>query len=666
MKKLFIRQEPRLKQTLRLLIPALIISTFIVGLSTFLYMQFANPKQAKGAVETLPTGTFIINMGVSPQTVSNGLKPYGLIYELVNTFKIPVKWSINTAKAKDAADFTFGGVNYCGGTFIVPGDLIDTTVQSRLSYWMSQGVVGIYTNAALSVPVSMTINSFPRIVIDTLSGNQIIIQNYFNNASIPSSAYSTGTPTSVTSCDDLWVNPHGDPTWSSHGNLFNFAATMKGYIWSQCHSVSMLENVVNPLNTSQKLNFLSTTGLQCYGASKCVGVTETHAKPAVNPITHKLPGDPIMQFMGSMSGACTGGSEQWYVPLSAGAWRSTTMRLVTTSTGVSPKEGVVMVYGPAFGVSTNGWVMYEGGHDLDASGTTAEKVAAQRAFFNFCLLAGRARTPQISASSIQSSFVAGMQGNVSVNVSGGTAPYSYQWTSSINGTFGSPTSASSTFTPALQSQNQNGTITVVITDACNRTTIQKISIRSSGSSLPVSFLWTKAIPYEPGVMVSWATANEKNNDYFTVYRSLGNEEFMRIAEVKGAGSSTSQKSYSFHDKAAPLGELLYRIAQTDYDGTTKFFEPVSVIHRKLISGLMISPNPIMDQTKISFFAEESGSTELEMYDIHGKLIARSNITFVEGNNVFRWERMDNLQPGNYFLKLIAKNKTPIALSFIKM
>jgi len=62
MKKLFIRQEPRLKQTLRLLIPALIISTFIVGLSTFLYMQFANPKQAKGAVETLPTGTFIINM----------------------------------------------------------------------------------------------------------------------------------------------------------------------------------------------------------------------------------------------------------------------------------------------------------------------------------------------------------------------------------------------------------------------------------------------------------------------------------------------------------------------------------------------------------------------------------------------------------------------------
>lgn len=31
---------------------------------------------------TFKTGSYIINMGVSPQTIGNGLKPYGFIYEM--------------------------------------------------------------------------------------------------------------------------------------------------------------------------------------------------------------------------------------------------------------------------------------------------------------------------------------------------------------------------------------------------------------------------------------------------------------------------------------------------------------------------------------------------------------------------------------------------------
>lgn len=42
--------------------------------------------------------------GVTPQTVGNGLKPYGLVYDLVKNFKVPVKWVINTTKAKDGIE----------------------------------------------------------------------------------------------------------------------------------------------------------------------------------------------------------------------------------------------------------------------------------------------------------------------------------------------------------------------------------------------------------------------------------------------------------------------------------------------------------------------------------------------------------------------------------
>ena len=54
---------------------------------------------------TIPAGSFIINMGVLPQTVANGLKPYGLVYELLAN-GCPVDWVINGSKVKDGADFS--------------------------------------------------------------------------------------------------------------------------------------------------------------------------------------------------------------------------------------------------------------------------------------------------------------------------------------------------------------------------------------------------------------------------------------------------------------------------------------------------------------------------------------------------------------------------------
>lgn len=648
MKKIFQVQRLRTRITLQQVSIALAISAFVIGLSWFFYLQLGTSTDAKGANETLPSGSFIIDMGSASPTVGSGLKPYGLIHEMISIHQIPVQWCINGSKVKDGTDFTYNGVNYKGGSFVIPGDLIDASIQSRIAYWISQGVQGVYTTSSVSVPVEYTINSFPNIVVDTLSGNQSIIITYFNNAGIQSSAYSLGTPNSVTACHDLWVNPHGDPTWATHGNLYNFAINQKGYIWSQCHSVSMLENVVNPLNNAQKMNFLSTSGLKCYGNNGCLGILETHDKPPTSPFNYFYPLDPVMQFMGGLSGACADGSEQWFIPLSTSTWRNSTRRLVTTSDGVSPSEGAMVVYGPAFGNNANGWVMYEGGHNLNGAGTTAEKVAAQRAFLNFSLLAGKARTPQLTSSSIQQSFVSGMTGNVSVNVAGGTPPYTYSWSATIPGVFGSPNSSATTFTPALTSSNKTGTIIVVITDACNRVTFEKRSITSSGSALPVTLLWTKAVKQNQNVNVSWATAQEKNNDFFTVYRSLNDEDFVSIGKVKGSGNSNAVKEYSFIDEAAPYGDLMYKISQTDFDGNTKMFEPVALRNTAQFSKLKVWPNPVNENSMISFQSEKSGMATLEIWGVLGQLVASKSISLQKGENTIQFSEL-NLKKNGYFV-----------------
>ncbi|NNF01244.1 MAG: hypothetical protein HKN22_01025, partial [Bacteroidia bacterium] len=45
--------------------------------------------------DTIPKGSYIINLGITPQTIENGLKPYGLVHVILEHFNTPVIWAIN-------------------------------------------------------------------------------------------------------------------------------------------------------------------------------------------------------------------------------------------------------------------------------------------------------------------------------------------------------------------------------------------------------------------------------------------------------------------------------------------------------------------------------------------------------------------------------------------
>ena len=217
-------------------------SMFFLVLSgcIYLFLSLGKTEKVKAANPTqlITTGSFIINMGISPQTYSNGLKPYGMIYELLNTYKVPIYWVINDAKAKDATDFTHNGVNYSGGPFIVPQEYISTTVATRITYWLTQGISGAYSVSPISVPVYSTLTMFPTVMIDNLSNKQSIIAQYYTNAGIPAAAYSYGNPATLTGCTDIWTNPHGDPAWATHSYLKNFVTVER--ILKYVHSVTQL------------------------------------------------------------------------------------------------------------------------------------------------------------------------------------------------------------------------------------------------------------------------------------------------------------------------------------------------------------------------------------------------------------------------------------------
>lgn len=426
------------------------------------------------AVEKIPAGSFIIDVGAEKQTPANGLMPYGLVYELLKTHRVPVKWIINPNKQKDGADFTYNGKTYKGGAFIILAQYRTAEVNTAITVWKLQGVRGDETYADQNLDVYATLSYAPRWTIDKTTIWAYIVADFFKNAGIPPSAHGGPdqsqwkTPAELTECDDIFVFPHADPVWAEHSNLLTWNRDHKGAIWAACHTPSVLEAVKSP-DGKEQLNFLSTTGLVNYNNHQVIGNI---------PFSYLHPTDPVMQFMGKLDIAANSGTENYYLPLKTGKWRDGTKVLVTTTTNneipsISNGPAAVTVYGRGYDDANNGWVMYQGGHFHN--GTSAiepDHVAVQRAFFNFSLMSVIDRQnngvkPQITASST-------MNGGGSYPVRFSLPPgvdissYAIKWTASSGKIEPDDTSENITYTPPADPTIKIALITLVLTDACGR------------------------------------------------------------------------------------------------------------------------------------------------------------------------------------------------------
>jgi hypothetical protein len=94
------------------------------------------------------------------------------------------------------------------------------------------------------------------------------------------------------------------------------------------------------------------------------------------------------------------------------------------------------------------------------------------------------------------------------------------------------------------------------------------------SSLPIELAEFKATIVNGEPHLVWKTLTEKNNEYFTIHRSFNGLDYDVITTINGAGSSMEEKMYSYTDHDLLSGPVYYQLSQTDYDGTTEFFNVV--------------------------------------------------------------------------------------------
>lgn len=111
--------------------------------------------------------------------------------------------------------------------------------------------------------------------------------------------------------------------------------------------------------------------------------------------------------------------------------------------------------------------------------------------------------------------------------------------------------------------------------------------------LGVSWLNFSGINQDDQNLLTWITASETNNDYFTIERSKDGKEWIELGQVDGAGNTNRMIYYSFidYDPLFPFG--YYRLKQTDFDGVYSYSKTITISREKLDGNFVskIFPNP---------------------------------------------------------------------------
>lgn len=141
----------------------------------------------------------------------------------------------------------------------------------------------------------------------------------------------------------------------------------------------------------------------------------------------------------------------------------------------------------------------------------------------------------------------------------------------------------------------------------------------SCSTLPVELVYFKG-GRESGNKnyLSWLTASESNNNYFTVERSTDGTDFGHVvALVPGAGNSNQEVNYNVYDEYPPTGINYYRLKQTDNNGDFAYSDIIfidnSIADKKIIAVYNIfGQNIDRNASGIKFILYSDGSVKKKL------------------------------------------------------
>ncbi len=163
------------------------------------------------------------------------------------------------------------------------------------------------------------------------------------------------------------------------------------------------------------------------------------------------------------------------------------------------------------------------------------------------------------------------------------------------------------------------------------------------------------------VILRWSTASETNNYGFEIQRRTESAGWSRISFIQGQGSTTKSSLYSFTDNSVSNGKYLYRLKQSDLDGTFSYSNIIDVDVNKASDFALEQnyPNPFNPVTRISFSIPQTGFVNLSVYNVLGeKVVTLINEIKSAGNHAVDFDASE-LTSGVYVYRLQAGSSVSI-------
>lgn len=185
--------------------------------------------------------------------------------------------------------------------------------------------------------------------------------------------------------------------------------------------------------------------------------------------------------------------------------------------------------------------------------------------------------------------------------------------------------------------------------------------KGSGVPLPIELVSFDALLQKDQVNLSWTTASEKNNDYFTIEKSTDAVNYTEVCKVRSLahnGNSTSMIHYSAQDYEPFPGLSYYRLKQTDFNGDYTYADPVSVhYNRETDFAFELYPNPSYGESvNVAISCKIQQDVQLSIVDVYGKELLSKVIHCDEASKVvFPIESSFLPERGMYIVRAVSGN-----------
>ncbi|MFD2919934.1 T9SS type A sorting domain-containing protein [Terrimonas rubra] len=201
--------------------------------------------------------------------------------------------------------------------------------------------------------------------------------------------------------------------------------------------------------------------------------------------------------------------------------------------------------------------------------------------------------------------------------------------------------------------------TNLLNDACRSTDIINavtLNVLTCTPTLGTNLLSFNATLQSDHVLLNWTTSREAELLYFDIERSANGIHFEKVSTVNSASQyAREQNEYRFTDNQPNSGKMFYRVRMYNQAGKTTYSKIISLGRNESQFTVNAVMNPFNQEMRFDITATQKETITVELTDYYGKKIKQTSFDIQVGNNILKWNGMNNLPYGMYIVRLTGKS-----------